>query len=331
MYKLPAFYLIFLFTLTAFSQNSDFESVVLEKTTSRPVQDASVSIEASNISTKTNSEGLFFFKNEIPYGEHLITVSKEGYETLYFYLTAEENKQIILEKVEIEITKDEAKRRKNVVKENAKRLKEAKKANKAKDKLLAKQAKKLKRRNTVDIVYNDTSIPEQTEAVTIENNAPKPIVVTETQLKYAKILNVPVETLTNKELYNFIDEWMGTPYLWGGSTKNGIDCSSFTQRLNLEAFKHYIERTAFTQFDSEDTDKFTGKESLKEGDLLFFRGLGPDKSEKITHVGVYLHNNKFVHATSSKRTEGVSGVKISDLSDKYWSHKFVAGGRRITK
>lgn len=328
MNKLLIYSLALFFSLSAFSQNLNFESIVVEEDTSEPVDNALVAIEKTDLIVKTNKEGVFKFTSAIPNGEYVITVSKDGYETAYFYINAEENKQILVDKIVIKVTKAEAKRRKNKAKEEAKKLKEAKKAKKAKDKLIAKKEKKLKKKNSVDVVYYDTTkintsnpTPEVTET----------IVITETQLKYSKILDVPVETLTNKDLYDFIQEWEGTPYLWGGETKEGIDCSSFTQRLYSKAYDKYIERTALKQKESKYTDPFKGKEYLKEGDLIFFKGVGPDNSNEITHVGVYLHNNKFVHATSSKRTEGVSGVKISDLTDNYWSIRFVTAGRRINQ
>ena len=243
-----------------------------------------------------------------------------------FLIISEENKKIIIEEIELEITKEEAKKRKNKAKEDAKKLKEAKKANKAKEKLLAKKTKKLQRRNTVDVVYLNTDKIESKEPVVEEVE-----VITENQIKYAEMLGVPVEELTNRKLYDFIDDWIGTPYELGGETKEGIDCSSFTQRIYTSVLNKYIERVASKQYYSKYSDKFTLISSLKEGDLVFFHGMSKSTKKSITHVGLYLHNNKFVHATSSKRTEGYNGVKISDLSDDYWSVRFQAGVRRLAE
>ena len=146
----------------------------------------------------------------------------------------------------------------------------------------------------------------------------------ETLEKYAGILGVNVNDLSNEDLYEFIDNWLGTPYLMGGETKNSIDCSSFSQRLYINAYdKMYLERTAQKQFNSEFTELFAGKKYLSEGDLIFF---GKDRYN-ISHVGVYLRNDRFVHSTSAT-VDGPSGVKISKLTDPYWSKKFLSAGRR---
>ncbi len=148
------------------------------------------------------------------------------------------------------------------------------------------------------------------------------------QEKYGRLLNVKGETITNIPLYEFIDDWMNTPYKLGGETKNGIDCSSFTQLLFTKVFDSYIERTAQKQFDSENTDKFRLKKYLKEGDLLFFKS--PTAEEfAIIHVGIYLKDNKFINATSYKGSNGAGGVKIDDLTNPFWEKRYVAGGRRL--
>jgi len=316
------------FITLANSQNYNFESLVIEKDSEVPVDNALVTVENTDLIVKTNADGNFKFTRSIPYGEHVVTISKEGFETTYFLIKSEENKQILIDKVELEITKEEAKRRNKKAKEDYKIAKELEKERKAKERLLAKQEKKLKKKNSVEVVYYDTTklapVTKPTEEETVT--------ISEAQIKYSKILDVPVEQLTNKALYQFIDEWEGTPYLLGGETKDGIDCSSFTQLLNVKAFDRYIERTAEKQHESKYTDKFTGKEYLKEGDLIFFVGVGEDTDQlnpTITHVGVYLHNNKFVHSTSSSKTEGKSGVKISDLTDRYWKIRYYESGRRI--
>lgn len=138
---------------------------------------------------------------------------------------------------------------------------------------------------------------------------------TANQFKYAIQLNVPVETIINKPLYDFIDEWWRTPYRMGGTNKNGVDCSAFVQTLMIGVFALQLPRTAREQksFSSRIT-----VDELKEGDLVFF-----NTRRGVSHVGVYLHNNKFVHASTS------NGVMISDLNDSYWSKKFLGAGRIV--
>lgn len=133
------------------------------------------------------------------------------------------------------------------------------------------------------------------------------------QIKYAVLLNTPAEEVKNAKMFEFIDDWYGTPYRLGGTTKKGIDCSAFTQFLFAGVYGLSIPRTAREQYGL--TSRISRTE-LKEGDLIFFSTRGG-----ISHVGVYLQNNKFVHASTS------GGVMISDIFDDYWARKFVGVGR----
>lgn len=121
---------------------------------------------------------------------------------------------------------------------------------------------------------------------------------------------------SNVSLYSFIENWYGTPYRLGGTTKNGIDCSAFVRQLYEEVYNRGLLRTSREQFSHASTIR---KEELKEGDLVFFK----IRTKNISHVGVYLSDGKFVHASVSR------GVVISDLKDRYWS-KYYAGAGRIS-
>lgn len=133
------------------------------------------------------------------------------------------------------------------------------------------------------------------------------------QIKYAVLLNTPAEEIRDTKMFEFIDDWYGTPYRLGGTTKKGIDCSAFTQFLFAGVYGLSIPRTAREQYSQ--TNRISRTE-LKEGDLIFFNTRGG-----ISHVGVYLQNNKFVHASTS------GGVMISDIFEDYWARKFVGVGR----
>lgn len=135
------------------------------------------------------------------------------------------------------------------------------------------------------------------------------------QVKYASLMNVLPQAISNMSLYNFIDEWYGVRYRLGGVDKNGIDCSAFVQRLYENVFGMNLVRTAFEQFNT--CKLIWDSASLKEGDLVFFR----IHSRRISHVGIYLMNNFFVHASSSR------GVMISYLGDDYWQRYFAGAGR----
>jgi hypothetical protein len=132
------------------------------------------------------------------------------------------------------------------------------------------------------------------------------------QFKYAMMMNVDVESLKNLSLLGFIDNWFGTRYHLGGTTKRGIDCSALTGALLLAVYGFNMPRTAREQYDATE---HIDKDNLKEGDLVFFNTHGG-----ISHVGVYLENDYFVHASTH-------GVKISSLDDHYYSKRFICGGR----
>jgi len=133
------------------------------------------------------------------------------------------------------------------------------------------------------------------------------------QLKYSVLLNTDASEIKNIRLFEFIDEWYGTKYKLGGTSKQGIDCSAFSQFLFAAVYGLSIPRTAREQYKL--TNRISRTE-LKEGDLIFFNTRGG-----ISHVGVYLQNNKFVHAAAS------GGVMISDLFDDYWVRRFMGVGR----
>lgn len=340
------------FSFILFSQNIEFRGTVIDDETSSVIESAIVAIEGTALRTSTDYEGKFLFYDEIPLGEQIITITKLKYDTKYFIIDVIEGKSIVVERVELSLDKKEKARRKKLIKENENKAKAAKKRNDAKliklqkerderlvkirkqdevaAKKLKKEKKKLKKlvkRNNVVIRYDESPVAK-VESPTLLT--PEPVAtISPEQIKYGKILDVPAEDLTNAELYKFIDEWMGTTYLLGGETEDGIDCSSFSQRLYIRTFDVYIERTARKQYDSKYIDKFTDISSLKEGDLLFFKTKDENGDEVIGHVGIYLHNNKFVNSTSRRGSDGIKGVKISNLSERFWKSRFVAGGRRV--
>ena len=136
--------------------------------------------------------------------------------------------------------------------------------------------------------------------------------------KYANLLGVAPTDLTNALLLSQMEKWFGTQYCFGGSTDSCIDCSSFTQVILRDVYNVKIPRNSQQQFDASTKIEV---ENLKEGDLVFFNTVSA--SMIITHVGVYVCNNKFVHASTSK------GVTINDLSEKYFAKAYRGAGRFI--
>ena len=131
--------------------------------------------------------------------------------------------------------------------------------------------------------------------------------------KYARMLGVDEKEISNTKLYSFIDEWYGVKYKYAGKTKSGVGCSGFTGILEKEVFAAEASGSSASMYNQ--CEKIS-KKDLKEGDLIFFK-IG---SKDISHVGVYLRNNKFVHAS-------LTGVKINDLNEEYYVKYFEGAGR----
>jgi len=169
-------------------------------------------------------------------------------------------------------------------------------------------AKKDNSREEAQPIIQDSYSPKMSfnKSFTIDRAIP-------VQFRYSILMNTEVESITNTSLYSFIDNWWGTPYRIGGMTQRGVDCSAFTQNLGAAIFDIALPRTAKEQYDACHRIHIN---EAKEGDLIFF-----NTKKGISHVGVYLQNNKFVHASTS------GGVMISDLAEAYWSKRFICAGR----
>ncbi len=102
--------------------------------------------------------------------------------------------------------------------------------------------------------------------------------------------------------------YKGTKYKYGGTDKNGIDCSGFTQAVYKNAFKMSLPRTTK---EMSKLGRKVSKKKLKPGDLVFFR-----PSRKYEHVGIYIGENSFIHSSTSK------GVIKSRLDNVYWKKKY---------
>jgi lipoprotein Spr len=151
-------------------------------------------------------------------------------------------------------------------------------------------------------------------------NTPTPAAESAEQESLAKdylsqIMGVAVSATSNMKLFHFVYDWIGTPYRFGGSSRRGIDCSAFTKQLYSDVFNLTIRRSSRDIFSMVNP---VSKDDLKEGDLVFFK----IHSRSISHVGIYLGNNRFAHASSK-------GVAISSLDDAYYSRYFYKGGRLL--
>lgn len=126
--------------------------------------------------------------------------------------------------------------------------------------------------------------------------------------RYAEMMEVDPSDIRNGKLYRFIDEWYGTRYRLGGMDKGGVDCSAFTLMLERDVYGKTLPRVTGQQADAI---KRKYEDQLEEGDLVFFDYDG----RRFSHVGVYLQNGYFVHASELK------GVIITRLRDP-WTYKY---------
>ena len=124
----------------------------------------------------------------------------------------------------------------------------------------------------------------------------------------------PVVETVGEQIVNYAYNFLGTPYVWGGTSTSGFDCSGFTQYV-FKQMGYSIKRTAAQQL----TCGYAVTD-LQLGDLVFFENTyttGADAS----HVGIYVGDNQFIHAASG-------GVKVTDLSDDYYAARYI-GARRV--
>ena len=127
----------------------------------------------------------------------------------------------------------------------------------------------------------------------------------------------PVVETVGEQIVNYAYNFLGTPYVWGGTSTSGFDCSGFTQYV-FKQMGYSIKRTAAQQL----TCGYAVTD-LQLGDLVFFENTyttGADAS----HVGIYVGDNQFIHAASG----GVKVTDLSDLSDDYYAARYI-GARRV--
>ena len=111
-----------------------------------------------------------------------------------------------------------------------------------------------------------------------------------------------------KALYAQHSEWRGTRYKMGGLSKKGIDCSGFAYQTFRSRLGYQLPRTTESQ---SKLGKTVSRRDLRAGDLVFFK-----TGITVRHVGMYLENGKFLHASTSR------GVMISNLDNVYWKKKY---------
>ena len=124
-------------------------------------------------------------------------------------------------------------------------------------------------------------------------------------------------SLSCQNIVSAAKPWMGTPYLYGGNNTNGVDCSGFVQQIYIQVFNIKLPRTTEALYSA---GTFVRGSWLKCADLVFFKNI---RGRGVDHVGIYIGNNRFIHASSSR------GVIISDLTSDYYLEHFASARRYL--
>lgn len=119
-------------------------------------------------------------------------------------------------------------------------------------------------------------------------------------------------------LYSEASQWLGTPYRYGGTSRKGVDCSGLVGQIYKQVYRIDLERN--TGNIAQKNCRRIRKNRLKTGDLVFFN-TSKKKRRGVNHVGLFLKNGYFIHASTSK------GVIISNLQEDYYHKAWKQGGR----
>ena len=162
--------------------------------------------------------------------------------------------------------------------------------------------------------HQENNSSEKSKIKTADNNNKEEVKGNGIKEAYATKLGVSKKDITNYKLYDFIDKWYGTPYKYAGRSKKGVDCSDFVSLLYKSVYDITVSGSVP---DIYKLCKPIKRSEIKEGDLVFFK----INKRYLSHVGVYLQNHKFVHASVH------SGVIIDDLGEDYYKKYFRVAGR----
>lgn len=134
-------------------------------------------------------------------------------------------------------------------------------------------------------------------------------------------LDIKPDKRENKELYKELKRWLGTPYAYSAHTcGQGTDCSGMVMEVYLKVFGIGLQRNSAKML--EMNCKPIDVKDLQEGDLVFFI---TSSDGRVSHVGIYLKEHKFVHASSSR------GVVVDDLRQNYYATHFHTAARVVAK
>jgi len=164
------------------------------------------------------------------------------------------------------------------------------------------------------VVFNDDDPEKPAEKPPKRKKETKSVTKSENYTYFEKKWKIQLEGNEDLELLNEIDSWIGTPYKYGGNSKQGTDCSGMVLTVYKKLYNIDTKRSAYELWKQSAAVK---RENLQCGDLVFFK----INMKQVSHVGIYIASGYFVHASSSR------GVIFDHLDTKYYAERFATGGR----
>jgi cell wall-associated NlpC family hydrolase len=185
-----------------------------------------------------------------------------------------------------------------------------------------------------ELTGNDSELSSKMKGANVYKNSNE-LVATSTLVKKSSISKSSLESISSSligyvpssnksemvsdEVMFKVIEYLNTPYLWGGTSKRGIDCSSFVQTVMYQSLGIMLPRTSYEQ---SNVGSDIQRSELKFGDLLFFDTMNKGRT---THVGIYLSDGYFVHSGSK------TGVAVASLDSEFYTKVFLKAKRVISE
>lgn len=164
-----------------------------------------------------------------------------------------------------------------------------------------------------DLEFTDEEIKESEKVIEAKTNFDITALLQRSRVEDSIHLT---PTFQERFIMNIIS-YLGTPYKYGGTTRDGIDCSAFTKLIFQETLDFELPRNTLGQYQIGDAIK--KKDDLQFGDLVFFN---TRRRQNPGHVGIYLWDNLFAHSSTK------NGVTISSMAEGYYDMKFI-GAKRL--
>lgn len=164
-------------------------------------------------------------------------------------------------------------------------------------------------------LYIPVFVSAQNDSVILDTTSRTPVNEDVVQRFFSE-KNILLNSVKTPYLYYKVFEWLGTCYKYSGETKSGIDCSGFVSEIYQNVYCIHLtggSKDIWTQV------RPVEQADMQEGDILFFK----IRRGQISHVGVYLGNNYFAHASVQ------AGVIVSNLNEPYYKKYFFKGGRVV--